>query len=711
MPDADNRAVIAELLDENRLLEEDVGELRKAQEQQQRQLNQVLEKSKQKDEALLECLGALLGYCNMLERNVVQPAVGSLRECLQSQYWEVANSRDDLVARMSGVSAPKQSKLVKLFGHFANPAAGQPASDELRQQVWERAKVDGFHDPESAYVVVARLVEEQDQLAMILKFCAQQLHTAQALQKEQQQAFRQGGSASPGVGSTNRTVHHQQRQMETLQQQNDNLKMEVKRLEALSSAAQREAQDGARHRQVNEEQVQGLMTDLQQLKDQNKTLAADFHLVIQEKNILTQQGESLESTVRQERSILNSKIESQQNAIAQLQHQVDTTAQRADAAERALQEAQRERQLLQQQLQALDAAHGAAQRKLEGAEVRALQLEQERGIVRRKFETVERALTQGATEKAALREEVDELRHRLSSGDPATAAAALDRAAREKLQQEREESARLRLEIERLHRDHAPGSRDAAGDEEVAALQRENAALRDERARLEQGAAASRSSEGELQARVRQLQEVAARLRAELEQVVHPQRHPGGGGGFTAVGSPGGGAGSAPLPTGAAPTDGMHGRITSFEMCINQLNSELGNVEGRINSLDSSAEQTSQQLAARLERERQQFEQERSECDNIVQRMADELELLIRENQQLKQHLPPQPLQSHTASPARWPGDAHASPPHPAPHPLGAPPPAPSPSPPQHRFPAAHGPPGGCGGWAPGGYAPPTSHG
>eukprot|EP01062_Namystynia_karyoxenos_P005777 TRINITY_DN1199_c0_g4_i1.p1 TRINITY_DN1199_c0_g4~~TRINITY_DN1199_c0_g4_i1.p1 ORF type:complete len:713 (+),score=326.82 TRINITY_DN1199_c0_g4_i1:83-2140(+) len=646
VPDPDN--VIAELLDENRLLEQEVADSKREADERGTQLEQVVERNTRREKSITDCLEALVGYCTMLEQNVVQPAIGRLLECLSSHHWEVADAREDLVSRVSAlpVSASAQPKLVKLFGHFQQPGAAPAvaASDERRRQVWDAvAQGEPYYEPEDAYTMVALLLQEKEQLSMILRFCSQEL---QGLREAQAHHSDTQG----------RSAEYVRRQTAVLQQQNDSLKAEVQRLEQAAAAAAAQAQEAALHRERNERDVQSLVADLQALKAQNQTLQADFQLVLQEKTILLQQGESLETTVRQERAILNQKVESLQNTVAQLQSQRDAMRDRAERAERECSDAGR----AAERLRAVEHELQVAQKAVDDAERRALHLEQERAVVRQKFQTVERALTQGASEKQALREEVEDLRQRLNSTFPG---AASDAATREKLYQERAESHRLRIELERLQQTRG-GAPDADGlRREVAQLRSELDAQRHAHSQqLEQ----SRRSEGELQERVRQLQAIAQRLKQELEQVVS-QRELGGAGAGAASG--------APLPNGIA--DGMRGRITSFEMCINQLNSELGNVEGRINSLERGGEQSSAQLAARLERERQQFEQERSECDQIVQRMADELELLIRENQQLKAQSQRGPdltgAWGLAASPGRI-GEMQRT----------APPPAPSPSPPQH---------------------------
>jgi len=609
--------VVAELLDENRVLEKELAELKTEAAEKASQLEKVVERSLRKEKVVFDCLEALVGYCSMLEQNVVQPAVGRLLECLKSHHPETAASRDDLVARISGVpiSAGRQPELVKLFGHFQNP--GTPgaiaASEERRRQIWEAVTGgQAYYEPEDAYTAAAALIQEKEQLNMILCYCAREL----------QNGRQEGGGQEVGP----RDSVHLRKQTEVLQQQNNSLKKEIQRLEQVASSASTHVQEVQVERERNARDVQSLVHDLQQLKAQNQALQGDFQLVLQEKNIMSQQGRSLESTVREERAILNQKIESMQNSITQLQAQRTSLKDRAEGAERELKQAQ-------DRLHATEAALQAAQRSTEDAERKSIQLQQERAIVRQRFETVEKALHQGASEKQMLHEEVEELRLRLSAAHPGQINnAAVETGLRERLQQERAEVNLLRDELQR--------ARSAGASGELGSMRQEVRRLRDEQqhqasayARLQEQA---HESETGLQERVVQLESLAQRLKAELEQQLgansrslDPAATPGRGGGT--------GSSAAPLPSGVSPQEDMRGRITSFEMCINQLSSEMGNVEGKINSLDRAAgDQSSAHLAARLERERQQFEQERSECDQIVQRMADELELLIRENQQLK---------------------------------------------------------------------------
>ena len=130
---------------------------------------------------------------------------------------------------------------------------------------------------------------------------------------------------------------------------------------------------------------------------------------------------------------------------------------------------------------------------------------------------------------------------------------------------------------------------------------------------------ASKIRENELAAKCTTLTGVADRLKMELEQtILTVGKSPGG---INALGISG---------------DGIHNKITAFEMNMNKLSSDIGSVGGRIQSLDPVAASPSQ--LQQLQDERAMYEAERTECDNIVKQMTDELEHLVQENHHLRQN-------------------------------------------------------------------------
>ena len=152
----------------------------------------------------------------------------------------------------------------------------------------------------------------------------------------------------------------------------------------------------------------------------------------------------------------------------------------------------------------------------------------------------------------------------------------------------------------------------------------------------------------QMKARNEALQDAQQRLKLELEQAL--------------LAKPGAAIAQANLPTG----DGMHNRITAFEMSMNKLTSEAGTVQSQILGLpgqqqnqersSSAATDAALRLQDKLNSERAAFEAERYECDEIVSQMTRELELLLEENKRLKNQ-PGQPVPMESASSAPY----HAS--------------------------------------------------
>eukprot|EP01059_Diplonema_ambulator_P022700 TRINITY_DN3801_c0_g1_i1.p1 TRINITY_DN3801_c0_g1~~TRINITY_DN3801_c0_g1_i1.p1 ORF type:complete len:589 (+),score=229.10 TRINITY_DN3801_c0_g1_i1:56-1822(+) len=580
--DIQTEHMLMEIQDELRVMEDKVAD-------REAQIDALIDMNKKRERALLDCLEALVGYVTMMEQNVVQPAIGSLLDELRTHHHAVAQYRDEAVTKINRAVTSSSSRLGKLLSHLHNPSANIVAMEDKRRaaQDWDGPA----YQPEDAYILCHSLLQDKEQMQQIIRFCVQCLQT---------------GKDPSEVGSErqSRVIERQNREITMLQQQNDSLKSEVQRLHSLSQQAASQAHDGGR-------------------------LQAELNILSQEKGILAQQLESLEGTVRQERKILNQKIESLQNSLSQVSAERDASKAKVDLAEREASQATRERHLLQQQNLSLDGAIQQLQqersltlRKLEQAETKNLLLEQERAIVRQKFETVDRALSQGESEKMVLADELEALRNKMFNGMVDSS----DITLRDALRQERDEAHRLRLELELLQRERA--SEQSEKGEELAGTKTENLRLRNELERKAAMLEQSSAREHEMATKCKVLTDVADRLKMELEQAI--------------LSKPGNSLSAAGMNA-----DGtMHNRITAFEMNMNKLNNEVGNVEGRINSLDLSHERALQQL----DRERALFEAERTECDQIVKQMTEELELLVHENQQLKQ----QQSQQHLHVSPHW---------------------------------------------------------
>eukprot|EP01061_Rhynchopus_euleeides_P019159 TRINITY_DN31534_c0_g1_i1.p1 TRINITY_DN31534_c0_g1~~TRINITY_DN31534_c0_g1_i1.p1 ORF type:complete len:650 (+),score=268.53 TRINITY_DN31534_c0_g1_i1:286-1950(+) len=548
----------------------------------------------------------------MLEQNVFIPAVGELLELLQAHHSPVSNKRAEAVANISrAVGANSASRLGKLMGHLHNPSSNVLAMEARRkaaQRLTEAGSNSSAVQPEDAYMLASSLLQDKLQMQQIMKFCQQSLHSGVDTASLRPDTLQEEGG-NVGSERQRRVIDRQNKEIAMLQQQSDSLKAEVQRLHATAHQSQSHVSEEPR-------------------------LHAELSLMAQEKGLLANQMGSLEATVRQERAILNQKIDSLQNSLSQLATERDTARGRAESLERENAQFSRERHLLQQQGMTLDASIQSLQqerniltRKLEQAETKTLLLEQERAIVKQKFETIGKALSDGESEKALLKQEVDSLRDRMLAGVPDRG----DSSMRDALRTEQEEARRLRFELEVLQRERT--SDDAMRGDEVAGVKTENLRLRNdldrERAMVEQ----AKLRERDLHTKCEMLQDATNRMTLEMEQMAltRPQTglHEG-------------------LPTG----DGMHDRITAFEMSVNRLSNEVGTVQDKIMSLPTDGVRAysrsaggalpvhppqQQALQERLDTERAAFEAERNECDEIVSQMTRELELLVQENQQLKQ--------------------------------------------------------------------------
>eukprot|EP00759_Apiculatamorpha_spiralis_P057326 PhF_6_TR858/c0_g1_i1/m.1295 len=79
-------------------------------------------------------------------------------------------------------------------------------------------------------------------------------------------------------------------------------------------------------------------------------------------------------------------------------------------------------------------------------------------------------------------------------------------------------------------------------------------------------------------------------------------------------------------------------KLAAFEMTVAALNDELGGVETRIGSMERRHESQKKVLQEELENMRRQYDEERRECDAFVQKMMQEMELLWKENEELRRN-------------------------------------------------------------------------
>ena len=321
--------LICELQDELRVMEGRVAD-------REGQIEQIIQRNTQREKALLECLEGLTGYVTMVEQNVLMPALGNLLLELSQHHKETADARQRGVARVTRVVGGNTgSRLGRLLSHLSSPSPNVVAAEE-RRQARERLEsgavgaADAVCQPEDAYLLATALQQDKHQMQQLVKFCLQQLEAGGAVEAAAAAAVSgedRSGSGEGGVGSERqrRVIDRQNKEIAMLQQQSDSLKSEVQRLHATS-------QHGA-----------------------------DTAASVQEKAALAAQLQSLEATFRQERAILNSKIDSLQNSLAQTSSERDAARLRADQLDREAAQTHHEKHVMQQQGASMDGAVQALQ--------------------------------------------------------------------------------------------------------------------------------------------------------------------------------------------------------------------------------------------------------------------------------------------------------------------------------------------------------------
>ena len=324
--------IICELQDELRVMEDKVAE-------KDGQVELIINKNNKRERTLLECLEGLVGYTTMLEQNVFLPAVGNLLELLHQHHGGVAAKRSGAVDSISRIVTNGNSRLGKLLVHLHNPSANVLTMEDRRRA---NGEAESTVQPEEAYLLAASLVQDKNQMQQVMKFCLQSIQNGAPTVPEVTQDDTAFGSERQ-----RKIIDRQNREISMLQQQSDSLKAEVQRLHA--TAQNGVGGDGSRMHQ-------------------------ELSMLAHEKGIMAHQMGSLETTVRQERAILNQKIESLHNSLSQVTSERDTIKSSVEALERENAQSSRERHLLQQQNMSLD---GAIQ-----------SLQQERNILARKLEQV-----------------------------------------------------------------------------------------------------------------------------------------------------------------------------------------------------------------------------------------------------------------------------------------------------------------------------------
>jgi DNA repair exonuclease SbcCD ATPase subunit len=98
-----------------------------------------------------------------------------------------------------------------------------------------------------------------------------------------------------------------------------------------------------------------------------------------------------------------------------------------------------------------------------------------------------------------------------------------------------------------------------------------------------------------------------------------------------------------------SPNDGglSKAKLRAFEMTISALNAELAQVEEKILEADAKHSDERARLERQLSAERERFEGEQVECDNVLAQVSSELEQCMKENAELRARLQTQ-YQSHS---------------------------------------------------------------
>jgi hypothetical protein len=238
------------------------------------------------------------------------------------------------------------------------------------------------------------------------------------------------------------------------------------------------------------------------------------------------------------------------------------------------------------------------QKRIASLETRLKQDDGSRVEVANRFETLQRALDQSYQEKLLLQQEIEKLRLEIAKQSPAQVSLSNDK-----------ELHSMRMEMDRIVRLHSAN---------VTELESTIASLRIDLANAQ--ATASIQTRQQLQ----HLHDENEKLRKSLTELqMRTASSP------SAHGRQGLGIGESSLD----------GKIKAFEITINGLNSELSAMEKKIVSSEARFLEERARLEMMHERERQQYQDEREECDQLVLKMTNELESLVRENTALKMKL------------------------------------------------------------------------
>ena len=232
------------------------------------------------------------------------------------------------------------------------------------------------------------------------------------------------------------------------------------------------------------------------------------------------------------------------------------------------------------------------QKKLRVSDERCQLLQSDFEYTKNQLESAQRSLEQSLHEKATLSEEL--VLFRSGRKTPVGGNAALMNTT------SANETHKVRLEMDSLVREHSSV---------VTRLEGQNAQLRMEVAEL-RGLVRAGTSADQLQ----QLQKTNETLRREVSLL--QQRL---------------------LSSSSSAHEGhLDNKIQAFEITISSLNAELAHVEAKIANVEKSYADERRKLVQSFDEERRRYQDEREECDALVLKMTNELELLVRENAALK---------------------------------------------------------------------------
>jgi chromosome segregation ATPase len=249
--------------------------------------------------------------------------------------------------------------------------------------------------------------------------------------------------------------------------------------------------------------------------------------------------------------------------------------------------------------ESLQAQYYSEQNRLQGKnrelEERCQRLQTDYDFAQNELEESKRSLQQALHEKAVLSDELNQFRsgRKTPVGGATPASGASSAAANE--------NHKMRLEMDSLVREHSTV---------VTRLEGQNAQLRMEVAELRGQVKAGTSVDQH-----QQLQKTNEMLRREVSLL--QQR-------------------LLSSSSNSASESHLDGKIQAFEITISSLNTELAHVEAKISNVERSFAEERRKLVASFDAERQRYQQERDECDSLVLKMTNELELLVRENTALK---------------------------------------------------------------------------